>query len=830
VDDASTTPAGSPDLAAADQTAPAPVVDGFEILRHAGQGGMGEVWQAIQTAEQRLVALKILRPQARHGDTAHSRAQERFRREIAVAAQFDHPALTRVLGSGTIQDGRIFAVLEWVDGQPVDQFVNAHSLPLNDRVRLMGDVARGVQALHERGCIHRDLKPANILVTTAGQPKILDFGLARTLDPTEFGPTMSLAGEVLGTPHFMSPEQAAGDSSRIGPTVDVWSLGILLFFFVTERWPHAPGAPTAELLARVISADLPRPRSVTPRTPKDLEAIILRCLERDPSKRYATAGRLAADLDRFLALEPVSARPATLCYILGRSVRRHRFAAAMAVGLATAAGGAVLWHSHAQAETNRQLQAALDEAMNLRSFLLLDLRWDFDRSGREDVLTGVAKRAEEFVKVGASRLPSGPRFDRRRFEALASNLRGQAAAFRENLADALKEFQQEHNLNQQLQSDYPDDALVALDAAGSAGSVASLLLRLERPAEAAPLLEHAIAAIAPVTTDQLPPEASGFPLDLQRIRMHVLLARAQREAGFVAEAQQSLDKAWAISSRESASSTRPPEMDLALAEARLEEARLLRSHGRNQEAITALVSARAPLEAAALPMAATGGALALNHAEEARARSDLGEFDQAKAQLELAEGQLGRMRREGYFEPSMWRERQVAQATQDIADRLIRTGKGALAPPLLRISQRLLEVRYHRPAAVRVPNADMVRQHSLNARASRSLNDYAGALRGFLGAIEACERAQQFDPDNPLWLLAAADHHLSVASLLHTKPTAAADRRATTHHDAARGLLEKAAACPNLTPKLQASLEKQRARLLPASATPAQPPPTPDPQ
>jgi tetratricopeptide (TPR) repeat protein len=779
---------------------------------------MGEVWKAIQTAEQRIVALKIVRSPAAGALASIERAEARFRREIAVAAQFDHEALTRVLGSGITGDGRPYAVLEWVEGEPIDAYAGGRGLSLEDKVRLIRDVARGVQALHERGCIHRDLKPANILVTAAGKPKILDFGLARSLDPTEFGPTMSLQGEVMGTPQFMAPEQAAGDCSHIGPTADVWSLGILLFYFATGRWPHAPGAPTAEVLARVMAADLPRPRTVAPRVSRDLEAIILRCLERKPSDRYATAGRLATDLDRFLAFEPVAARTATLGYILGRTVRRHRAAAILVIGLTTAAAGATAWHSHTQAETNRRLQAALDEAMSLRSFLLLDLRWDFDRAGREDVLVDVARRASAFsAEVAASGLPRDPRFDPRRFEALAASLRGQAAAFRDNLSEALAEFRQELELTHRVRADYPHDPLVALDSASSAGNVTGLLLRLERPHEAVPLLEGALAALAPVTPDRLPPEATSVSLPQLRVRLCTLLARARREAGCPEEAATAIAQAGTLLDLENPGGGPKTELALVYADARLEQARLARQAGRWQEALDILLEVRPRLEDPALPATTRLAALATNCSESAIALMELGQVDAAHSLLEQAEQHLIAMRREGYFEPSMWRERQVARDAQTMADRLIRANKGERANEFLRVGVRLLQVRYHRPAAVRAVNADLIRNHSLRARARRQAGDLAGAAVSFNRAIETTGVAMKADPDNPRWLIESANHHLSLASVLHEKPEANPTQSTPRLHMRAAQLLDAASSHPQVTPVQRKEIEHHRGRLPTAS-------------
>ena len=262
----------------------------------------------------------------------------------------------------------------------------------------------------------------------------------------------------------MAPEQAAGESQRVGLPADVWTLGVLLFHLATSQWPFEMGGPQSEALARVITQDPAHPRTLDRRVPVDLEAVILRCLARDPRARYPTAGALAEDLKRYLASEPVQARRATLAYVLGKSLRRHRTATALVFGGLVTAIGATAWHQHTQAETNRRLKSALDEAINLRSFLLFDLRWDFDRSGRE-AATAAAARAQSFTgRRTDTPFPPGPRFDPRRFEALAANLRGQAAAFRENLAAALTEFEREHDLNLQLVSVHPQDESVTSDA------------------------------------------------------------------------------------------------------------------------------------------------------------------------------------------------------------------------------------------------------------------------------------------------------------------------------------------------------------------------------
>ncbi len=192
----------------------------------------------------------------------------------------------------------------------------------------METLARAVQAAHDKGVIHRDLKPANVLLAEGGAPKITDFGLARKLD--EAGLTGT--GAVMGTPSYMAPEQAAGKSREVGPACDVYALGAILYECLTGR-PPFKGPTTLDTLTQVLLADAVAPRQLQPRTPRDLETICLKCLEKQAGRRYATAAELADDLGRWRRGEPVRARPPSWGYVLGKWAHRHRTPLAVAAGV-----------------------------------------------------------------------------------------------------------------------------------------------------------------------------------------------------------------------------------------------------------------------------------------------------------------------------------------------------------------------------------------------------------------------------------------------------------------------------------------------------------------
>ncbi len=275
------------------------LVAGFEILSELGHGGMGIVYKARHLRLKRLVALKVIRYDR------HSNREDlaRFQIEAEVVARLNHPNIVRIYEIGTARDVP-YVALELLEGGTLKDRLAGNPQPLRETAKLLSTLARAVHAAHAAGVLHRDIKPSNVLFDHEGTPKIADFGLAKRLD-VEDGETIT--GQVIGTPSYMAPEQAQGWAREIGHAVDIYSLGAILYEMLTGR-PPIKGETQAETLRLVIEEDPVTPSHLRPKVSFDLETICLKCIARDPQKRYASALALADDLDRFLEGEPVLAR------------------------------------------------------------------------------------------------------------------------------------------------------------------------------------------------------------------------------------------------------------------------------------------------------------------------------------------------------------------------------------------------------------------------------------------------------------------------------------------------------------------------------------------
>ncbi|HJZ56959.1 MAG TPA: serine/threonine-protein kinase [Gemmataceae bacterium] len=273
-----------------------PTPPGYEILGKVGEGGMGVVYKARHLALNRIEALKMVRA----GEFAGPHELARFRFEAEATAGLEHPNIVTVYGVGEV-NGRPYLAMRWVDGSRL-----ADRRPGSPRASaaLMAKVARAVHYAHHRGILHRDLKPANILIDAAGEPFVADFGVARRLDPDS---TVSHGGGLVGTPAYMSPEQASG-SPNLTVASDVYALGVVLFELLTGHLPFL-GTSCLELLKQVVEAQPVAPRKLNPAIDPDLDAICMKCLEKEPGDRYPSAVALADDLERFLRGEAVAARP-----------------------------------------------------------------------------------------------------------------------------------------------------------------------------------------------------------------------------------------------------------------------------------------------------------------------------------------------------------------------------------------------------------------------------------------------------------------------------------------------------------------------------------------
>jgi WD40 repeat protein/tetratricopeptide (TPR) repeat protein len=298
-----TGPAAPPPGAATPAAGQAPA--GYEILGELGRGGMGVVYQARQVRLQRLVALKMILA----GGHAGEEALARFRTEAEAVARLQHPGVVQVyeVGEWRANDSSPplpFLALEFCPGGSLDKKLAGNPQPPQEAAALVEKLARALAAAHQKGVIHRDLKPANVLLAEDGTPKITDFGLAKKLD--EAGQTQT--GAIMGTPSYMAPEQAGGSSKEIGPAADVWALGATLYDCLTGHPPFKAATPMDTVLQVLTEEPVP-PSRLLPHCPRDLETVCLKCLQKDPRRRYAGAEALAEDLRRFQEGRPIAARP-----------------------------------------------------------------------------------------------------------------------------------------------------------------------------------------------------------------------------------------------------------------------------------------------------------------------------------------------------------------------------------------------------------------------------------------------------------------------------------------------------------------------------------------
>ncbi|MCA9244843.1 MAG: serine/threonine protein kinase [Phycisphaerales bacterium] len=323
-----------------------PTFPGYSNVRPLGQGGQGVVYRAKQDGTGRDVAIKALRA----GPASEPDSLRRFEREIELVSGLRHPHIVSVFHTGWTLDGELFFVMDFVEGLPLRAAVQSADLSLEDALRLFSKICDAVQFAHGRGVIHRDLKPGNILVDAQGEPRILDFGLARALG--DQNDRLTLTNEVMGTLAYMSPEQARGEIDAIDTRTDVYALGVILYEILTGALPFDLSGGMWEALRRVAEGDPAPPTSrwteagvtrVTSRRLRrggcpiddDVQTIILRAMARDPQRRYQGAGTLADDVRRYLGGEAIEAKRDSKLYVLRKTLRRNMGAVLVALSVLT---------------------------------------------------------------------------------------------------------------------------------------------------------------------------------------------------------------------------------------------------------------------------------------------------------------------------------------------------------------------------------------------------------------------------------------------------------------------------------------------------------------
>jgi serine/threonine protein kinase/tetratricopeptide (TPR) repeat protein len=332
-------------------------VAGYEILGMLGRGGMGVVYKARQPGLKRLVALKMILA----GSHASADDLARFRSEAEAVARLQHPNIVQIYEISE-DEGRPYFSLEFVDGESLSSKLEGKPQSPRQAAEIIHVLAKAMSVAHAQGIVHRDLKPANILVAKDGTPKITDFGLAKRLEEEDGAQTRS--GSILGTPDYMSPEQASGRIREVGPPADIYALGAMLYEMLAGRVPLR-GASVLDTLQQVVSKEPVAPTQFDSKVPRDLETICLKCLRKDPAKRYSRVDDLAEDLRRFLAGEPILARPVSWTERAWRWCKRNPRVAALSgavVGLVLfwgASASAVAWKFK---EKNILIASALDDA------------------------------------------------------------------------------------------------------------------------------------------------------------------------------------------------------------------------------------------------------------------------------------------------------------------------------------------------------------------------------------------------------------------------------------------------------------------------------------
>jgi serine/threonine-protein kinase len=389
--------AGEPGGPRSESDADLPPIPGYAVESILGRGGMGVVYRARHLRLNRDVALKMLIS----GAWASAHERQRFLREAESVAGLRHANIVQLYDIGDFE-GRPYFTMELIEGGSLALELAGKPRPARDAARFVATLARAVDVAHKSGIVHRDLKPANILLAADGTPKIADFGLARRFDAET---SLTLSGSPVGTPSYMAPEQAAGRNDAIGPTTDVYALGAILYEMLTGRPPFR-GESAAETERQVIN-DLPVPPvQLNPRTPRDLQTICLKCLQKAPSHRYGTALELAEDLDRFLADRPIRARPVGRGERTWRWCRRNPTSAALVgTGLALvglASGGGV-WIVQQRAE--RRVEVArydLDLRNGVATALpqVVSLRRQYHFREARELLEFAGKRLEQAAGPG----------------------------------------------------------------------------------------------------------------------------------------------------------------------------------------------------------------------------------------------------------------------------------------------------------------------------------------------------------------------------------------------------------------------------------------------
>ncbi len=528
---------------------PPPAPPGYEVLGELGRGGMGVVYVARQTALKRLVALKVI------GTGAWAGRDEvaRFRAEAEAVARLQHPNIVQIYEIGEYE-GRPFFSLEYVDGGSLDQRLDGTPLPPRAAAEVVRTLALAIHAAHERGVVHRDLKPANVLLAACGfagpakpqaaplVPKIADFGLAKRLGGE---PGMTQSGVIVGTPSYMAPEQALGRVHDIGPACDVYALGAILYECLTGR-PPFNAATSLETLQQVQAQTPVPPRRLQPAVPRDVETICLKCLEKDPRKRYASARALADDLDRLLSGRPIQARPAGLLERAGKWAKRRP---AVALSLATltlavsALAGTFVWSYVRISQEAERAKSQVHFAQDVLEDMYLNVadEWLTDEPAQGSVEREFLGKALKYYTELAKDDAREP--DARQRTALAYFRMGQLHRVLNEHDQAERYFRQAIRLQEPLRDEFPDRPRYRQDLANSRNWLGELLRESEKSLEEAEQNFRQALALQ----ERLAEEVPGEPEYRRELaRSHSNLGLVEMDTGRPEAAARDYDRAVAL--------------------------------------------------------------------------------------------------------------------------------------------------------------------------------------------------------------------------------------------------------------------------------------------
>ncbi len=402
-----------------------PSIPGYEALAEVRRGGQGVVYRATQAGTRRSVAIKLMHASA----ASAGEARRRFEREVDLVAALRHPQIVSVYDSGIASDGRPYLVMEFVDGQSLDEHLRtmgpATSRDVRRVVELFVEIAEGVQFAHQRGVIHRDLKPSNIRVDRTGRARVLDFGLAKGVrsdasaggsvsgSPNAFGShmeTISGSGQFLGSLAWASPEQAQGDLRDLDVRTDVYSLGVMMYNALSGEFPYTVSGTLRQVLENIERTPARSLRQSAPHINDELSTIVMHCLAKERERRYASAGELASDLRRYLSGEAITAKGDSSWYVIRKGVRRHRAAFVVAsagiVGLAVFGVTMALMYGRA-ARAERDLSQRVVDLDRTSKFLRETLNApDPAKKGREarvlDVIAAAANKIEADTEMSSA--------------------------------------------------------------------------------------------------------------------------------------------------------------------------------------------------------------------------------------------------------------------------------------------------------------------------------------------------------------------------------------------------------------------------------------------